>query len=67
MTTEQIRKVRSEARSMTLDQLREAHADALSGFALAGTQESAQHFHDLAGELAEVYQRAVNPSAYARS
>lgn len=59
MTAQELKRVRSEAASMTLEQLRKAHAEALHGFALAGTQETAQHFHDLAGEYAEVYQRAT--------
>ncbi len=59
MTTAEIRRVRSEARVMTLDDLRSAHGRALAMFATATTQEAAQYAHDLAGEYAEVYQRAI--------
>jgi hypothetical protein len=57
MTPEDLKRVRSAARVMTLDGLREAHAHALHMFATAGTPEAAQRAHDLTAEYAEAYQR----------
>ena len=48
---------------MTLEALREAHGRALAMFATASTPEAAQYAHDLAGEYAEVYQRAIYRNA----
>jgi len=61
MTTADLKRVRSEARSMTLDGLREAVFAARALYANAQTQEQAQYAHDLACEYAEVYQRAAFP------
>lgn len=58
MTTADLKRIRSEARSMTLEQLRDAHARALGMFARATTQEAAQWAHDAAGEYAEAFQNA---------
>jgi hypothetical protein len=55
-------KRRSETRTMTLDALREAHAEATAKWATATTREAAQRFHDAAGDYAEAYQNATAAS-----
>jgi hypothetical protein len=59
MQTTTLKQIRSEARTMTLDALREAHANAVAAYAMATTREAAQHHHDAAGEYAEAYQNAT--------
>jgi hypothetical protein len=62
VTPDDLKRVRAEARAMTVEALCDAHAEAIAKYATAATAESAQHFHDLAGEYAEAYQRATNPN-----